>query len=74
MNKVELMEHLRTASHYELCRIWRYAASSSPYIQIPAAQELLRQRLFDEYGGFTPEIGRQLGWNDQDVFSEPLED
>lgn len=69
MNKVELMDHLHTATHEELCRIWRFSSSRSPYVTIPEAANLLSTRLFKEFGGFTPEISKRLGWDMPDNYT-----
>lgn len=70
MNKVELMDHLRTATHEELCRIWRFSSSRSPYVTDQEAFNLLSKRLFGEFGGFTPEISKRLGWDGPTILED----
>jgi hypothetical protein len=48
-------------SHYQLCERWRFAKSGDPLFQ-SANGDYFKHKLFDEYGGFTPEISKQLGW------------
>jgi hypothetical protein len=48
-------------SHYELCEHWRFAKSGDPLFQGENG-DYFKHKLFDEYGGFTPEISKQIGW------------
>lgn len=69
------MEEVEKADRYQLCKWWRFL--HSPGLKAtdrPRAQFLLimeeegrimdriRKR-FDEFGGFTPEISKALGWD-----------
>ena len=51
-------------SHYEMCRLWRFAPTGS---EIYFRSDLItgvtfKHKLFEVYGGFTPEISKELGW------------
>ena len=48
-------------SHYDLCRRWRFARPGDPMFQGEVG-EYYKHRLFQELGGFTPEISKDLGW------------
>jgi len=56
------INEINDMSQLEMCRIWRfgtnheYLDTSKPYA------EVFRKRLFVNFGGFTPEISKQLGW------------
>ena len=54
-NKIDSM------SHYELCRRWRFSASGDPLFQGECG-EYFKKKLFEEHGGFTPEISKSLGF------------
>lgn len=57
-------EHLaiiNDMTHEELCFTWRFAPIGSPLVQ-GRAGDRLRERLFEEMGGFTPEISKKIGW------------
>jgi hypothetical protein len=57
----ELKAEIDNMTHVEMCRHWRFDSSDSPYVQGNVG-DYLRHRLFDEFGGFTPEISKALGW------------
>lgn len=56
-----LTKDIQEMSHHEMCRIWRHGNSDCPYFQ-PPLYEIYRERLFDHFGGFTPEISKSIGW------------
>lgn len=49
-------------SHYEMCRIWRFSKSGNEYTSGEIG-EYFADRLFNHFGGFTPEISKSLGWD-----------
>jgi hypothetical protein len=51
-------------SHENLCRRWRFSKSGDPFFRsdIPRLSERFKNRLFNELGGFTPEISKAIGW------------
>ncbi len=51
-------------THYELCKLWRFGKSDNELFQGEKG-EYLRDRLFNHFGGFNPEISKSLGWNTQ---------
>ena len=48
-------------SHYDMCRTWRFTPSGDWRI-MGECGDYFKKRLFDEFGGFTPEISKSLGW------------
>lgn len=48
-------------SRLEMAKIWRFAASNSRYLQGNIGA-YFSNRFFNELGGFTPEISKQIGW------------
>ena len=57
------IEKIQNLDHYEMCRLWRFSASGHPwfYSSKPFA-EVFKKRLFEHFGGFTPEISKSIGW------------
>jgi hypothetical protein len=44
-----------------MCKIWRFAKAGNKYT-IGEIGEYFSKRLYDYWGGFTPEISKELGW------------
>jgi hypothetical protein len=57
----ELKEKIDNMSHYDMCATWRFAKSGNPLIMGETGQ-YFEDRLFNHFGGFTPEISKSLGW------------
>lgn len=56
-----LKSQIDAMSHYELCRLWRFAEIGNPLLQGKTG-DYFSYRLFKHFGGFTPEISKSLGW------------
>ena len=56
-----VIDHINGMGHKEMCRMWRYAPPGHPYFRhnLPYF-EVFRSRLFDWFGGFTPEISKEI--------------
>lgn len=50
-------------SQYDMCRLWRFARTGEPLLQGDTGQ-YFKKVLFEQKGGFTPEISKNLGWGD----------
>lgn len=50
-------------SHSEMASLWRFAPTGHPIFdrRLPL-YEIFKKR-FDEFGGFTPEISKDIGWD-----------
>lgn len=51
-------------SHEEMCRHWRFGTGKR--IWFDSTNELagyFKDRLFNHFGGFTPEISKRIGWD-----------
>jgi len=59
----EIKAKIDSLDRYEMCRIWRYAASGHSLLQGEAG-DYFKTRLYD-LGGFSPEISKSLGWDHQ---------
>ena len=64
-NAIEIqaeIDKINAMGHYEMCSLWRFAPPGHPYFDntLPY-HEVFKERLFKHFGGFTPEISKQLG-------------
>lgn len=50
-------------SHEDMCRHWRFGSGKRQWFDITnPLSEYFKKRLFDHFGGFTPEISKRIGW------------
>ena len=62
VNEKEISK-IKAMAHEEMCRLWRFAPSGHPYFDSGLPYyEIFRERLFDHFGGFTPELSKKIGW------------
>jgi len=67
MEQTKSFEELKTEidqlSHFQMCYMWRFHKGNPVYFDSrnPISQ-YFRDRLFKHFGGFTPEISKQIGW------------
>lgn len=57
----DLKNDIDKMTHYELARMWRFGELGNKYLQGEVG-EYFKRRLFDHFGGFTPELSKRLGW------------
>lgn len=59
----EALAEIETLDHYDMCRMWRFGEAKPIYLRndIPTGAAFSK-RLFQHFGGFTPEISKSLGW------------
>lgn len=57
------IEKINNMTQYEMCSIWRFTRGENIYFDntYPVA-EIFKKRLFEYFGGFTPEISKDLGF------------
>ena len=58
------LKSIESMDHFTMCRLWRFApAGSEIYFDstLPTG-EAFKKRLFEHFGGFTPEISKELRW------------
>lgn len=61
----ETIDRINLMGQFEMCRLWRRAPSGHPYFDSSLPyHEVFRSRLFDYFGGFTPEISKALSWEE----------
>ncbi|MBN2591618.1 MAG: hypothetical protein JXA96_17260 [Sedimentisphaerales bacterium] len=57
----ERKKQIDPMSHYEMCHTWRFAKIGF-WMVSGECGEYFKKRLFEDLGGFTPEISKSLGW------------
>ena len=60
----EALEMIENMDHFTMCQLWRFAPSGSEIYfrnDLPTGCAF-KKRLFEHFGGFTPEISKALGW------------
>ena len=62
MRRAELIDKIRAASHAELARLWRFAPVGSFYFTDPIVWEEFARR-FEGFGGMTPAVSKEIGWD-----------
>lgn len=57
------IDKINTMTHEELARLWRFASDGHLYFDntLPYCK-VFKERLFNHFGGFTPEISKKIGW------------
>jgi hypothetical protein len=48
------IDEINHLDHYEMCQLWRFG---HPYYFTPPYGEIFKERLFTNFGGFTPSNG-----------------
>lgn len=61
MSNEELLERINKMTHAELGRVWRFASGDDPMLHGEPGKRL-SERFFKEFGGWTTEISKQVGW------------
>jgi len=56
------IEQVDVATHYQICGWWRFLKSPKDDKQVKIMNRI-GERL-KEFGGFTPEISKSLGWGE----------
>lgn len=57
------IEKINSMSHVEMCRMWRFASAGHPYFDMTKPfHKVFEERLFKHFGGFTPEISKEIGY------------
>lgn len=54
-------KEIDSMSHYQMCARWRFAPPGDEIFQGETGA-YFKKRLFDDLGGFTPDISKSLGW------------
>lgn len=59
----ELKAEIDQLSHVEMCRMYRFDKGNKAFFDnTNPASKYFNARLFKHFGGFTPEISKQIGW------------
>lgn len=62
MTNNEAAALINKMTHIELARAWRFEPMGSALFRGEAGRRF-SERLFNEFGGFTPEISKEIGWD-----------
>lgn len=57
----EIEKEINSLSHYEMCRLSRFAPVGHKYFDKSKPYWKYFEKRFKELGGFTPEISKRLG-------------
>jgi hypothetical protein len=61
----DALKRIEEMDHFTMCRLWRFAPEGSEIYfrsDLPTG-DAFKERLYGHFGGFTPEISKELGWN-----------
>jgi hypothetical protein len=59
----ELKAEIDQMTHYQICYIWRLGTGNPAYFDNSnPISTYFSNRLFKHFGGFTPQISKQIGW------------
>lgn len=56
------MEEINTMTHRDMASLWRFAPVSHPFFDRTYPLYEAFSKRFVEFGGFTPEISKSIGW------------
>jgi len=60
----DALKRIKEMDRFTMCRLWRFAPTGSEIYfrsDLPTGNAF-KERLFTHFGGFTPEISKELGW------------
>ena len=66
MTEEEIQNHLEAIekmTQYDACYLWRNAPTGHPYFISDTILAVAFKKKFDELGGMTPSISKQIGWD-----------
>jgi len=59
----QTIDNINQMGHEAMCHLWRQAPSGHPYFDTTKPfYEVFKARLYDHFGGFTPEISKSIGY------------
>jgi len=58
--EIKEMEKINNLSHREMARLWRYAPPGHPYFNTTKPFFFALRKRFEELGGFTPAISKEI--------------
>jgi hypothetical protein len=60
---IEDKAEIDALSHEEMCRMWRFGTRKAEWKDgAHPAGRYFTERLWNHFGGFTPEISKSIGW------------
>lgn len=60
----KIVEEIESMSHYNMASLWRNSPAGHVYFDNTRQfADIFKERLFKHFGGITPEISREIGWD-----------
>ena len=61
----EFLEQIKNLTQLEACRLYRFAPTGHPFFdsRLPYYNAFMTR--YTELGGMTPEISKEIGWDEQ---------
>ena len=56
------IEKINNMSHTDMAKLWRFAPVGHPYFDDRLPYHKIFFDRFNELGGFTPKISKEIGW------------
>jgi hypothetical protein len=56
------MEQIENMTHSEMASLWRFAPAGHPYFVRESQLYTAFKKRFDGFGGFTPAVSKEIGW------------
>jgi len=66
MNNEEInkyIEKINNMTHRDMCIAYRFAKCGDPIFDNRLPLYIIFKKRFDAFGGFTPEISKDIGWD-----------
>lgn len=77
-HKLELVAKINGMSHVGMARLWRFAPPGHPFFDRKRPYYEIFKKRFEELGGMTPEISKEIGWregqNETTAYKVPTKD
>lgn len=56
------LQEIESMDHYTMCKLWRFGSNPVYFCSDLPTGKAFKERLFDHFGGFTPEMSKLIGW------------
>lgn len=58
------LDIINNMTHFEMAQLWRFAPVGHPYFVTNSVLSKAFDKRFAEFGRFTPEISKLIGWSE----------
>jgi hypothetical protein len=59
----ERIADINAMTHEEMAHAWRFSSDPSMFQMDSPLWPVFKERFFNHFGGFTPEISKRIGWS-----------